>query len=128
LDVVTGGGGFIGSHLVDRLIAEGRRGRVLDNFAVGHKANLQQHQHEPRLEVVEADIADTAAVASACDGADRVFHLAARADVVPSIQFPEAYFHANVAGTFAVLEAARRHCVRRLVYVASSSCYGFPTA
>jgi len=127
LDVVTGGGGFIGSHLVDRLVAEGRRVRVLDNFAVGHKANLQQHQHEPRLEVVEADIADTAAVANACDGADRVFHLAARADVVPSIQFPEAYFHANVAGTFAVLEAARRHCVRRLVYVASSSCYGIPT-
>ena len=127
MDVVTGGGGFIGSHLVDRLVAEGRRVRVLDNFAVGHKANLQQHQHEPRLEVVEADIADTAAVANACDGADRVFHLAARADVVPSIQFPEAYFHANVAGTFAVLEAARRHCVRRLVYVASSSCYGIPT-
>jgi UDP-glucose 4-epimerase len=101
--------------------------RVLDNFATGRKANLQQHQYEPRLEVVEADIADTAAVASACDGADRVFHLAARADVVPSIQFPEAYFHANVAGTFAVLEAARRHCVRRLVYVASSSCYGIPT-
>jgi UDP-glucose 4-epimerase len=101
--------------------------RVLDNFAVGHKANLQQHQREPRLDVVEADIADTAAVASVCDGADRVFHLAARADVVPSIQFPEAYFHANVAGTFAVLEAARRHCVRRLVYVASSSCYGIPT-
>jgi UDP-glucose 4-epimerase len=126
LDVVTGGGGFIGSHLVDRLVAEGRCVRVLDNFAVGHKANLQQHQHEPRLEVVEADIADTAAVANACDGADRVFHLAARADVVPSIQFPEAYFHANVAGTFAVLEAARRHCVRRLVYVASSSCYGIP--
>ena len=127
MDVVTGGGGFIGSHLVDRLVAEGRRVRVLDNFAAGRKANLQQHQHEPRLEVVEADIADTAAVASACDGADRVFHLAARADVVPSIQFPEAYFHANVAGTFAVLEAARRHCVRRLVYVASSSCYGIPT-
>ena len=127
MDVVTGGGGFIGSHLVDRLVAEGRRVRVLDNFSVGRKANLQQHQHEPRLEVVEADIADTAAVASACDGADRVFHLAARADVVPSIQFPEAYFHANVAGTFAVLEAARRHRVRRLVYVASSSCYGIPT-
>jgi UDP-glucose 4-epimerase len=127
LDVVTGGGGFIGSHLVDRLVAEGRRVRVLDNFAVGRKANLHQHQHEPRLEVVEADVADTAAVASACDGADRVFHLAARADVVPSIQFPEVYFQANVAGTFAVLEAARRHCVRRLVYVASSSCYGIPT-
>jgi UDP-glucose 4-epimerase len=101
--------------------------RVLDNFAVGHKANLQQHQHEARLDVVESDIADAAAVADVCTGADRVFHLAARADVVPSIQFPEAYFHANVAGTFAVLEAVRRHRVRRLVYVASSSCYGIPT-
>ncbi len=59
-------------------------------------------------------------------GVDRVFHLAARADIVPSIQEPEAYFRANVDGTFAVLEAARRHGVRRLVYVASSSCYGIP--
>ena len=128
LDLVTGGAGFIGSHLVDRLVAEGRRVRVLDSFVVGRRANLQQHINNPRVEVVEADVADKNAVHAACLGVERVFHLAARADIVPSIQEPEAYFRANVDGTFAVLEAARRHEVKRLVYVASSSCYGIPTA
>ena len=127
LDLVSGGGGFIGSHLVDRLLAEGRRVRVLDNFIVGRRSNLQQHNGEPRLEIVEADIADTRAVDAACAGAERIFHLAARADIVPSIQQPEAYFRTNVDGTFAVLAAARRHGVKRLLYVASSSCYGIPT-
>jgi UDP-glucose 4-epimerase len=123
---VTGGAGFIGSHLVDRLIAEGRHVRVLDNFIVGRRSNLQQHQGNPRLEIIDADIADRSAVNAACAGVERIFHLAARADVVPSIQQPEAYFRANVDGTFAVLEAARLHGVKRLLYVASSSCYGIP--
>ena len=126
LDVVTGGAGFIGSHLVDRLLSMGRSVRVLDSFVVGRKANLDAHRDDPRLEIVEADIADRAAVDTVCAGADRIFHLAARADIVPSIQLPEAYFRANVDGTFNVLEAARQHRVRRLVYVASSSCYGIP--
>ena len=124
--LVTGGAGFIGSHLVDRLIARGDRVRVLDSFVVGRRANLQHHSGNPLLDIVEADVADTAAVADACEGVDRVFHLAARADVVPSIQDPTAYFRANVDGTFAVLEAARRSAVKRLVYIASSSCYGIP--
>lgn len=127
LDLVTGGAGFIGSHLVDRLLNEGRRVRVLDNFSVGRRANLVQHADNPNLEIVEADVADTQAVHQACTGVQRIFHLAARADVVPSIQEPEAYFRANVDGTFAVLEAARRCNVQRLVYVASSSCYGIPS-
>jgi UDP-glucose 4-epimerase len=126
LDVVTGGAGFIGSHLVDRLLGEGRRVRVLDNFVIGRRSNLQQHANDPRLEIVEADVAAMADVSKACKGAERVFHLAARADVVPSIQEPQAYFRSNVDGTFAVLEAAREHAVRRYVYVASSSCYGIP--
>jgi len=126
LQLVTGGGGFIGSHLVDRLIGAGLSVRVLDNFSVGRRANLAQHDGNPRLEIVEADIADKAAVDEACTGVERVYHLAARADVVPSIQEPNAYFRANVDGTFAVLEAARRHGVKRLTYVASSSCYGIP--
>ncbi len=100
--------------------------RVLDNFSVGRRSNLKQHEAEPRLEVIEADVADTRAVDAACAGVERVFHLAARADIVPSIQKPEDYFRANVDGTFAVLEAARRHGVKRLVYAASSSCYGIP--
>lgn len=126
LDLVTGGAGFIGSHLVDRLLAEGRRVRVLDSFVVGRRANLDAHKTNPALEIIEGDIADKPAVVAACAGVDRVFHLAARADVVPSIQDPEAYFRANVDGTFAVLEGARKHGARRIVYVASSSCYGIP--
>ena len=127
LDLVTGGAGFVGSHLVDRLLSEGRRVRVLDNFIVGRRANLGQHSGNPALEVVEGDVADKVTAMDACSGADRIFHLAARADVVPSIQEPEAYFRANVDGTFAVLEGARAHEVRRVVYVASSSCYGIPS-
>ena len=126
MDLVTGGAGFIGSHLVDRLIAEGRRVRVLDSFVVGRRSNLKQHEGNANLQVIEADVADVAAVRSATEGVERVFHLAARADVVPSIQEPEAYFRANVDGTFAVLEAARHHGVRRILYTASSSCYGIP--
>src|SRR6516162_11027902 len=127
LDLVTGGAGFIGSHLVDRLLEKGHRVRVFDNFVVGRRANLDQHAGKPALEIIEADIADKRVVKDACAGVNRIFHLAARADIVPSIQQPEAYFRANVDGTFAVLEAARRHAAQRLVYVASSSCYGIPT-
>ena len=94
---------------------------------MGREVNLEQHRGERRLEVTAADVADSEAVEAACEGADRIFHLAARADIVPSIQMPQAYFRANVDGTFSVLEAARQHRVRRLVYVASSSCYGIPT-
>jgi UDP-glucose 4-epimerase len=112
--------------LVDRLLAEGRRVRAVDNLSVGRRSNLEQHAANPNLELIEADVADARAVDSACKGIERVFHLAARADVVPSIQQPEAYFRANVDGTFSVLEAARRHGVKRLVYTASSSCYGIP--
>jgi UDP-glucose 4-epimerase len=125
-DLVTGGAGFIGSHLVDRLIDEGRRVRVIDNFSVGRRENLGRHEGSDSLACIEADVADASAVAEACSGIERIFHLAARADVVPSIREPDAYFRANVDGTFAVLEGARRHKVSRFVYVASSSCYGIP--
>ena len=128
IDLVTGGAGFIGSHLVDRLLAQGRTVYVFDNLVVGRRANLKQHNGNPRLRIVEADVADQAAVTAAMAGAERVFHLAARADIVPSIQEPEAYFRSNVDGTFCVLEAARRHAVKRFVYVASSSCYGIPSS
>lgn len=126
LDLVTGGGGFIGSHLVDRLLSDGRKVRVLDNFEVGRRANLAQHADDLALEVIEGDVSDPAVASRACQGAERIFHLAARADIVPSIQSPEVYFNANVAGTFAILEAARKHAANRFVYAASSSCYGVP--
>lgn len=126
VDLVTGGGGFIGSHLVDRLLAEGRSVRVLDSFVVGRRQNLAHHAGNPALEIIEADVVDQGAVTAAVAGAGRIYHLAARADVVPSIQEPEAYFRANVDGTFNVLEAARKAGIERMVYVASSSCYGIP--
>jgi len=126
IDLVTGGAGFIGSHLVDALLAQGRSVRVLDNFVVGRQANLAQHSKNAGLQIVHGDVADRATATAATAGVARIFHLAARAEIVPSIQEPEAYFRANVDGTFSVLEAARRHGVNRIVYVASSSCYGVP--
>lgn len=127
LDLVTGGAGFIGSHLVDRLLADGRRVRVLDSLTGGRRTNLDQHTKNTRLEIVTGDVARLEDVTAACDGVERIFHFAARADIVPSIQDPRAYFSANVVGTLNVLEAARRHGVGRLVYAASSSCYGIPS-
>ncbi|HZD26955.1 MAG TPA: SDR family NAD(P)-dependent oxidoreductase [Alphaproteobacteria bacterium] len=126
LDVVTGGAGFIGSHLVDRLIADGRRVRAIDNFASGGPHNVAHLKDEPRFELVRADIRDRDAMPELLAGAERVFHLAALADIVPSIQRPEAYYDTNVTGTFNVLQAARAAGARRLVYAASSSCYGIP--
>ncbi|MEW6573288.1 MAG: SDR family oxidoreductase [Bacillota bacterium] len=124
--IVTGGAGFIGSHLVDRLLEDGHEVTVLDNFSTGRAENLAQHKAEKRLRVVEVDVADPAGILPHFKDVDWVFHLAALADIVPSIQFPEKYFRANVDGTFAVLEASRRAGAKRFVYAASSSCYGIP--
>lgn len=125
-DVVTGGGGFIGSHLVDRLIAEGRKVRVVDNFSIGRKKNLEQHAGNPNCEIIEGDVCDEALMHKVCAGAGRFFHLAARADIVPSIQEPREYFRSNVDGTFVTLQAALKANIKRYVYIASSSCYGIP--
>lgn len=124
--LVTGGAGFIGSHLVDRLLAEGHEVCALDDLSTGRRANLVALGSEPRLTFVEADVVDHATVVRCCAGIDTVFHLAALADIVPSIQRPLDYHRANVDGTASVVEAARQAGVRRLVYAASSSCYGIP--
>jgi UDP-glucose 4-epimerase len=123
-DVVTGGAGFIGSHLIDRLLADGRQVLAIDSMVVGRPTNLIQHQGNPALRIEIADVADREAMARLIPGAERVFHLAARADIVPSIVAPDAYYRSNVEGTFVVCEAARAAGVRRFVYAASSSCYG----
>jgi UDP-glucose 4-epimerase len=125
-DLVTGGAGFIGSHLVDELVRRGRHVRVLDNFSIGRRANLKQHENSPAVEIVQGDIRDETLVDRVAAGADRIFHLAALADIVPSIEAPDAYFKTNVDGTFALCQAALKHKVRRFVYTASSSCYGIP--
>lgn len=123
--VVTGGAGFIGSHLVDRLLAEGHDVAVLDNFSTGRPENLAHHAGNDNLDVIEADIS-TDEMESRFRGADFVFHLAALADIVPSIVHPMGYYNSNVTGTVRVLEASRISGVKRLVYAASSSCYGIP--
>lgn len=122
--VVTGGAGFIGSHVVDRLLDLGHQVKVVDNFSTGRRSNLAHCAD--RVEIIEGDISMEGPWADALVGSQWVLHLAALADIVPSIQAPEAYFAANVTGTFNVLQAARRARVERLVYAASSSCYGIP--
>lgn len=122
--VVTGGAGFIGSHVVELLVGDGHDVVVLDNFATGRLENLESFSS--RVEVVEADISQANDWESSFRRADWVIHLAALADIVPSIQAPESYFRTNVTGTFNVLQACRAEGVSRLIYSASSSCYGFP--
>lgn len=123
--LVTGGAGFIGSHLVDRLVADGDEVIVVDDMSTGRLANLASALASGRLTLVTMDVA-APGLAAYFGEVDRVFHLAALADIVPSIVEPLRYFHSNVTGTQAVLEAARVAGVRRLVYAASSSCYGIP--
>lgn len=123
---VTGGAGFIGSHLVERLLADGHEVVVLDDFSTGRPQNLAPVLDGPRLAVHEVDVSDREAVGSYLREGDWVFHLAALADIVPSIQRPIDYHRANVDGTVSVLEAARAVEVERFVYAASSSCYGIP--
>jgi UDP-glucose 4-epimerase len=120
--LVTGGAGFIGSHLVEALVARGDRVRVLDNFSTGALANLETVLR--RVKILEGDITDLAVVRAATAGADVVFHQAALASVPRSVADPLATHRACVDGTLNVLLAARDAGVRRVVYAASSSAYG----
>jgi UDP-glucose 4-epimerase len=124
--IVTGGAGFIGSHLVDACIARGYSVTAIDNLSVGRKENLEKHFGSAAFRFFEADVADYEKIEPLFEGVDWVFHLAARADIVPSIQMPMVYHRSNVDGTAAVLEASRLAKVKRFIYAASSSCYGIP--
>jgi len=124
--LVTGGAGFVGSHIAERLLGDGHDVVVLDNFASGRRENLAAMAANSALALHEVDIADFAASAPHFKDVDWVFHVAALADVVPSIEQPMKYHHSNVSGTVATLEASRKAGVKRLVYMASSSCYGLP--
>jgi UDP-glucose 4-epimerase len=122
--IVTGGAGFIGSHLVDELLNMKHEVVVLDNFSTGRKQNLE-HVSD-KIKLIECDLSIKGDWIKEFDGVDWVFHLASLADIVPSIQNPEGYFRSNVDATFYVLEAARHANVKRFIYSASSSCYGIP--
>lgn len=129
--VVTGGAGFIGSHMVDHLLANGYAVRVIDNLVGGREENLVQHAANPELSCEWLDIRELKPSAKIFAGAKYVFHFAGVGDIVPSIEKPAEYMSTNVQGTVNVLECARYHQVQKLVYAASSSCYGLaqtPTA
>jgi nucleoside-diphosphate-sugar epimerase len=120
--LVTGGAGFIGSHLVEGLLAAGHRVRVLDDFATGSPANLA-HLGDA-VELREASVLDPPALRAAVEGVEVVFHQAALPSVPRSVRDPLRSNEVNVTGTLNVLLAARDAGVRRLVYAASSSAYG----
>lgn len=122
--VVTGGAGFIGSHMVDVLVERGYEVRVIDNLAGGREANLAHHAKNPRVAVETRDIRDYAAGDALFSGAKHVFHFAGIGDIVPSIEQPVEYLSSNAQGTVRMLECARHANVTKFVYAASSSCYG----
>ena len=117
--LVTGGAGFIGSNIVDRLVADGADVRVLDDLSTGYGDNVN-----PAAELIEGDIADPNAVAKAVDGCEVVFHQAAHRAVFRSVEYPLQTDRANVAGTLTVLVGARDAGARRVVAASSSSVYG----
>ncbi len=120
--LVTGGAGFIGSHLVDRLVGEGFRVRVLDDFSSGREQNLARAAG--KIELLRGDLCDGALLARATAGAELIFHEAAVPSVPRSVAEPLRTNRVNVTGTLELLEAARRAGVRRVVFAASSSAYG----
>jgi UDP-glucose 4-epimerase len=124
--LVTGGCGFIGSHLAELLLASGHEVVIIDNLACGRKENITTFATHPKFFFHHADICDRPAVQACFQGVDWVFHLAGLADIVPSIEQPDSYFQANVVGTLNVLQCARDAGIQRVVYAASSSSYGIP--
>ena len=127
LAVVTGAAGFIGSHMVDLLLAEGLRVHGIDNLSSGRLENLAHHRAEPSLQVDTRDLRAIEPGDAVFADAQYVFHFAGRGDIVPSIERPIEYMGANIMGTVHALEAARHAGVSKFVYAASSSCYGLAT-
>jgi len=124
--LVTGGAGFIGSHLVDRLVKVGLSVKVIDNLSSGRLENLSQHRGNPRVEVITGDLKRIEDALKAVDGVNAVFHFAANPEVRVSTTNPEIHFNENVVATFNLLEAMRKRDVRELVFASSSSVYGEP--
>ncbi len=122
--IVTGAAGFIGSHLVDALLADGHQVVGIDDLSTGREKNLTQAASNSAFRFVREDVCRIDSVQMGIDTADWLFHLAGRADLVPSIMNPEDYFRVNVEGTLRVLQRARRLGVSRFLYTASSTCYG----
>ena len=124
--IITGGCGFIGSHLADHLIDLNYEVLVIDNLSIGREANISHLMKHSNFSFHQLDIVNFDQIEPFFENTDYVFHLAALADIVPSIENPSGYYKTNVEGTFNVLEACRKHKIKKIVYTASSSCYGIP--
>ncbi|NGM63444.1 SDR family oxidoreductase [Sphingobacterium sp. SGG-5] len=122
--LITGGAGFIGSNLVEYFLDKGHQVVVLDNFATGHRHNIQQHADNPNFTLIEGDIRHTADCEKAVQGADYVLHQAALGSVPRSIKDPQTTNEVNISGFLNMLVAARDAGVKRFIYAASSSTYG----
>ncbi len=123
--IVTGGAGFIGSNLVDRLVKEGHKVIVLDNFISGKKKNLSHHSKK-NVTIINLDISSNKNLIKYFKGINFVFHLAGLAEIIPSFKNPKKYLINNTLGTLNVLEAAKKAKIKKFIYAASSSCYGVP--
>jgi UDP-glucose 4-epimerase len=122
--LVTGGAGFIGSHLVEHLLERGERVRVLDNFSTGKRENLAGRQGA--LEILEGDLCQSGTIVRAVQGVELIYHLAALVSVPRSLQDPQGCFEVNVRGTVGLLEAARQAGVAKVVLASSTAVYGNP--
>jgi len=122
ISVVTGGAGFIGSHLVELLLKKKHQVIVLDNLSTGRKSNIIKFIK--KIKFIKCDISKNGNWIKHLKKADYVFHLASLADIVPSIEKPKDYFHSNVTSTLNILEACRKFKIKKIIYAASSSCYG----
>ncbi|MBA1203110.1 NAD-dependent epimerase/dehydratase family protein [Pseudomonas capeferrum] len=120
--LITGGAGFIGSHLCDALLEKGHAVRILDDLSTGKRSNLQLHH--PRLELIEGDVADAALVTRAADGCAAVVHLAAVASVQASVEDPVKTHQSNFIGTLNICEAMRVNGIRRVLFASSAAIYG----
>ena len=126
--IVTGASGFIGSHLVDALLADGHEVLGIDDLSTGRLKNLDSARKSGAFRFIEKNIRSVSQADLPLADCDWFFHLAGRADLVPSIVNPEDYFQVNVEGTFRALQLARELGVKRFLYAASSTCYGIPDA
>lgn len=122
--LVTGGAGFIGSNLCERILDMGCKVRCLDNFSTGKPENIADFCKDDRFTLIEGDIRDPDVCEHACKGADFVLHQAAWGSVPRSIEMPQLYEEINIRGTLNMMEAARRCGVRKFIYASSSSVYG----
>ncbi len=123
--VITGGAGFIGSNLTDHLVKAGHKVIILDNFVSGKRSNLSHHKNQ-NVKIIKIDISKDNNLERYFKNIDYVFHLAGLAEIIPSIKNPKKYFINNVLGTLNVIEAAKKTKIKKLIYAASSSCYGTP--